>query len=244
MASIDGYTIDPDTRTQTVVVNPDDTQELYFYNAPVKGLDLIKVSESDKTKRIPDVTFEIRRMDGALVDTITTDKQGRAHLDLEAGDYYAVEIDCPSNFKLDSTPHYFTIQNGKGTTLTVTNAPFSGIILHKIDSVTGLGIYNVKFLVYDQNKNPIGEYTTDDGGYIYIDDLTVQGKGKLFIRELEAAPGYELDKQYKTVYVQPGKTVEIEWENTPITGQFQIYNIYDKGIFQASHDLCAGVKSN
>jgi hypothetical protein len=53
--------------------------------------------------------------------------------------------------------------------------------------------------------------------------LTVQGKGKLFIRELEAAPGYELDKQYKTVYVQPGKTIEIEWENTPITGQFQIY---------------------
>jgi hypothetical protein len=23
-----------------------------------------------------------------------------------------------------------------------------------------------------------------------------------------------------------------------------LYNIYDKGIFQASHDLCAGVKSN
>ena len=52
--------------------------------------------------------------------------------------------------------------------------------------------------------------------------MTVQGKGKLFIRELEAAPGYELDKEYKTVYVQPGKTIEIEWENTPITGQFQI----------------------
>ncbi len=223
VASIDGYTIDPDTRTQTVVVNPDDTQELYFYNAPVVGLDLIKVSESDKTRRIPDVTFEIRKMDGALVDTITTDKQGRAHLDLEAGAYYAVEIDCPSNFKLDSTPHYFTIQDGKGTTLTVTNAPFSGIILHKIDSVTGEGIYDVKFLVYDQNKNPIGEYSTDNEGYIYIDDLTVQGKGKLFIRELEAAPGYELDKQYKTVYVQPGKTIEVEWENTPITGQFQIY---------------------
>ena len=109
------------------------------------------------------------------------------------------------------------------TTLTVTNAPFSGIIIHKVNSVTGEGIYDVKFLVYDQNKNPIGEYSTDDNGYIYIDDLTVQGKGKLFIRELEAAPGYELDKEYKTVYVQPGKTIEIEWKNTPITGQFQIY---------------------
>ncbi len=63
----------------------------------------------------------------------------------------------------------------------------------------------------------------DDQGYIYIDDVTVAGKGRLYIRELEAAPGYELDKQYKTIYVQPGKTVEIEWENTPITGQIQVW---------------------
>ena len=42
----------------------------------------------------------------------------------------------------------------------------------------------------------------------------------MFVRELKAAPGYELDKEYKTIYVQPGKTVEIEWQNVPITGQF------------------------
>ena len=36
--SIDGYTIDADTRVQTVVVNPrSDTQSLYFYNAPSVG---------------------------------------------------------------------------------------------------------------------------------------------------------------------------------------------------------------
>ena len=31
------------------------------------GLELIKVSEADKTQRIKGVTFEIRKMDGALV---------------------------------------------------------------------------------------------------------------------------------------------------------------------------------
>ena len=162
-------------------------------------------------------------MDGGLVDTITTGDNGRVFLSMDAGDYYAVEIEAAEGFKIDSTPHYFTVQDGKTTTLTVTNAPFSGIIIHKVNSVTKDGIYGVKFLVYDQNKNPIGEYSTDNEGYIYIDDLTVQGKGKLFIRELEAAPGYELDKEYKTVYVQPGKTIEITWENVPITGQFQIH---------------------
>ena len=219
--TLDGYVLD--TTPKTIQIKVGDAQTLRFYNAPIGGLELIKVSESDKSQRIPNTTFEIRRMDGGLVDTVTTDKNGRVHVDLDAGSYYAVEIKAAEGFKIDSTPHYFTIQDGKTTTLTVTNAPFSGIIIHKVNSVTGEGIYDVKFLVYDQNKNPIGEYSTDNEGYIYIDDLTVQGKGKLFIRELEAAPGYELDKEYKTVYVQPGKTIEITWENTPITGQFQIH---------------------
>ncbi len=219
--SLDGYVLD--STPQSIEIKSGSVQTLTFYNAPIGGLELIKVSEADKSQRIKGVTFEIRKMDGALVDTVTTGDNGRVHVSLDAGDYYCVEIEAAEGFKIDTTPHYFTIQDNKTTTLTVTNAPFSGIILHKIDSVTGLGIYNVKFLVYDQNKNPIGEYSTDDQGYIYIDDLTVQGKGRLYIRELEAAPGYELDKEYKTVYVQPGKTVEIEWENTPITGQFQIY---------------------
>ncbi len=219
--TVDGYVLD--TTPQSILIKQGEAQTLTFYNKPLGGLELIKVSESDKTQRIKGVTFEIRKMDGGLVDTITTGDNGRVFLPMDAGDYYAVEIETAEGFKLDSTPHYFTIQDGKTTKLTVTNAPFSGIIIHKVDSVTGDGIYDVKFLVYDANKTPIGEYTTDDRGYIYIDDLTVQGKGKLFIRELEAAPGYELDKEYKTVYVQPGKTIEIEWTNVPITGQFQIY---------------------
>ncbi|WP_287826962.1 SpaA isopeptide-forming pilin-related protein [Oscillibacter sp.] len=219
--TVDGFVLD--STPKSIEIKEGEGQTLTFYNTPVGGLELIKVSESDKSQRIKGVTFEIRKMDGGLVDTITTGDNGRVFLPMDAGDYYAVEIEAAEGFKIDSTPHYFTVQDGKTTTLTVTNAPFSGIIIHKVNSVTGEGIYDVKFLVYDQNKNPIGEYSTDNEGYIYIDDLTVQGKGKLFIRELEAAPGYELDKEYKTVYVQPGKTIEITWENVPITGQFQIH---------------------
>ena len=224
VASVPGYTIDPNTRSQTIVVNPGgDTQHLWFYNDPIGGVEIVKVVEGNESKRIPNVTFEIRRMDDALVDTVTTGTDGRVFVTLEAGSYYAVETKCPSGFKLDSTPHYFEVVTGKTTPpLVVTNKVFSGILIHKINSVTKEGIYGVKFLVYDQNKNPIGEYTSDDQGYVYIDDLTVQGKGRLYIRELEAAPGYELDKEYKTVYVKPGETTEVKWENTPITGQFQI----------------------
>ena len=222
--SIPGYTIDENTRTQTVVVNPDDTQSLFFYNKPIGGITLIKVNEDDRSERIPNVTFEIRRAgNDTLVDTVTTDKQGQVFIPLEDGAYYAVETASANGFRLDATPHYFDVEDGKAPPLTITNKAFSGIILHKIDSVTGEGIYGVKFVLYDRNRNPIGEYETDDEGYIYIDDLESKGNGRFYLRELEAAEGYELDKEYKTVYVQPGRTVEIEWENTPITGQIQVY---------------------
>ena len=221
--TIEGYTIDEATRIQTVEVNPEDTQTITVYNDPVGGVEIVKVNADDTKERIPDTTFEIRKIDDELIDTITTDKNGRAFLALEDGAYYAVEIEAGEGFKLDDTPHYFEVEDGKTTVLKVENKAFSGIIIHKIDSVTGEGIYDVKFLLYDANKNPIGEYTTDQNGYIYIDEALAEGKGRFYIRELEAAEGYTLDEEYKTVYVQPGKTIEIEWENTPITGQIQVY---------------------
>ena len=75
-------------------------------------------------------------------------------------------------------------------------------------------------MLYDSGKNPIGEYTTDQDGYIYIDDELVPGK--YYLRELEAADGYIRDEQYKTVYVERGKCAQIEWENSAVTGQIQI----------------------
>ena len=70
--------------------------------------------------------------DDALVDTVTTGESGSVFVTLENNNYYAVEIKSAEGFKLDSTPHYFTIKNGQTTKLTVTNAPMSGILLHKI----------------------------------------------------------------------------------------------------------------
>jgi uncharacterized surface anchored protein len=215
--TIEGYTIDEEARTQTVVINPNDTQTLTFYNTPSGSFQLIKEDE-DSGKRIANCTFEIRRLNDALVGTYTTGSNGTFTVDLEEGSYYAVEVKANSKYRLDDTPHYFEVENGETTTLRVTNERLSGILLHKIDSTTGEGIPGVSFILYDSGHNPIGQYTSDDRGYVLIEDLEA---GRYYLRELENE-GYVPDTEKKTVYVESGETTEVEWENAPITGQIQV----------------------
>ena len=104
------------------------------------------------------------------------------------------------------------------TTKTVTNKAISGILIHKISSTTGDGIYGVSFILYDSSNTPIAQETSDDQGYVRFEGLT---SGRYYLRELENE-GYVPDTQRKTVDVRSGETTEVEWENTPITGQIQI----------------------
>ena len=218
--TLSGYTIDQNTRSQTVVINPNDLQTLTFYNAPSGGLKIIK-SDKDSGKRIAGVKFEIRKMNGEIIGTFTTDSTGVIYLpEAESGWYTVTELEAASGYLLDTTQHRIEVKDGQTATLEITNRKACSILIHKVDANTGDGIYGVTFVIYDSGRNPIMEVTTDQDGYAYVDkELTA---GKYYIRELEAADGYILDKQYKTVYVEAGKTSTIEWENTAVTGQIQI----------------------
>ena len=92
------------------------------------------MSEADKSETIPDVTFEIRRVsDDALVDTVTTGRNGKVYISLEAGNYYAVETDCPDTFQLDPTP-FISLWRKTGPPPDRDHAPISGILIHKIST--------------------------------------------------------------------------------------------------------------
>lgn len=218
--SIPGYTIDENTRTQTVVVNPNDTQTLYFYNTPAGGLQIIK-SDKDSGKRIAGVKFEIRKMNGEIIGAYTTDSDGVIYLpEAESGWYTVTELEAAFGYLLDTTPHRIEVKDGRTATLEITNHKSSRILLHKVDKATGKGIYGAVFLLYDSNHNPIGEYVTDQDGYIYADEGLADGR--YYLREIKAAPGYVLDPELKTIYVRYGSTTEIEWSNTAECGQIQI----------------------
>ena len=214
----DGYVLD--STSQTVKVDRNDTQTLTFTNTPIGGGQIIKV-DADSGQRIKGVQFEIAKMNGERIGTYTTDSNGVITLpQLADGWYTATEIKAAKGYLLDSTPHNFEVKAGKTTSLTIENTQASSMLIHKIDSVTGKGIYGVTFLVSDSKGNPIGQYTSDQNGYVYIDKTLTDGK--YLVREIQAADGYVLDTTVRTFYVEYGATSTITWKNTPTMGQIQI----------------------
>ena len=215
--TVDGFVLDGSP--QSILIKEGEVQTLTFWNSREGGVEIVKVNAADKTERLPDAVFEIRKASNdALVDTVTTGDTGTVFAPLTEGDYYALEQESPSGFRLDPTRYYFTVRDGAVTQEVIANEAISGILIRKVDSTTGEGIYGVTFLLYDSSNTPIGQYTSDDRGYVYIEDLD---SGRYYLRELENE-GYIVDTEKKTVYVKSGETTEITWENTPVTGQIQI----------------------
>ena len=215
---LEGYHWDKEPRTVEVKSGKQTIVEVK--NQPYSGL-VIEKTDSRTGDPIEGVEFLVTKFNGEQIGYYETDESGLIVIEgLEEGTYLVKETKEAKGYKLDSEAKEVEIKDGKRTTLKVENDPMSSVLIHKIDSVTGEGIPGVKFLLYDSDNEPIGQFETDDEGYIWIRKELPEGKYKL--RELEPAEGYISDNSEKTFYVQKGRTTEIEWENTPEVGQIVI----------------------
>ncbi len=231
-----GYVMDEGTKTQTVRVNASDTQTITVYNTRVGGLTIIKKDE-ETGERIKGVQFEVRKLNGEIVGTYTTDENGVINLpEAEKGWYQVVELKAAKGYQLDDTPYQIEVKDGGTATLEITNRQTGSALIHKVDSLTGEGIYGVTFLLSDAKGNPIGTYQSDNEGYVYIDQGLADGK--YTVREIECADGYILDTQPKTIYVQYGGCTTITWPNTAVRGQIQI--IKKSADYNSTNGLPAG----
>ena len=224
----DGYLLDD--APQTATIKAGQTVTLEFRNQPQGSLIINKLSSADKKTPLEGVLFQITYSDGSFVDNgalsskglYRTDKNGQIILSGITGTVVVTEVETIKGYRIDDASRSQTIEVRANDTqqLWFYNAPTSRILLHKVDKATGKGIYGAVFLLYDSNHNPIGEYVTDQDGYIYADEGLADGR--YYLREIKAAPGYVLDPELKTIYVRYGSTTEIEWSNTAECGQIQI----------------------
>lgn len=214
-----GYEISEEPKTIKVGTDGG-TYQLRFADRALNGLVISKIDE-ETGEPIKNVTFEVSKMNGERIGTYRTDSDGKIALsNLESGWYTVIETKAAKGYALDKEPKHIEVKNGKQALLTVTNRQTSSMLIHKIDSVTGEGIYGVTFLVSDARHNPIGQYTSDQNGYVYIDRELKDGK--YYVQEIQPAEGYLIDHTKKTFYVEYGETGHITWKNTPQMGQIQI----------------------
>jgi TQXA domain-containing protein len=214
----DNYVID--TTEQSVKIKENTLHTLTFYNIPKSGLQILKL-DADTRVPIPNTEFAVSKMNGERIGVYTTDIHGQILIHgLDAGWYAVIETRAAKGYLPDAAPRNIEVKSGRVNSITITNSKAASIILRKIDSVTNKGIYGVVFLLSDENRNPTGEYTSDQDGYVRIDDALPEGK--YYLREIKPADGYYYDDTVKTVYITGGKTTEITWKNTPKLGQIQI----------------------
>lgn len=224
----DGYLLDD--APQTATIKAGQTVTLEFRNQPQGSLIINKLSSADKKTPLEGVLFQITYSDGSFVDNgalsskglYRTDKNGQIILSGITGTVIVTEVETIKGYRIDDASRSQTIEVRANDTqqLWFYNAPISRILLHKVDKATGKGISGAVFLLYDSNRNPIGEYVTDQDGYLYADEGLEDGR--YYLREIKAADGYVLDPELKTIYIRYGSTTEIEWSNTAECGQIQI----------------------
>ena len=215
---LEGYHWDKEPKTVEVKSGKQTIVEVE--NQPYSGL-VIEKRSSRTDEPISGVEFLVTKLNGEQIGYYKTDSSGLIVIEgLENGRYLVKETKAAGGYIQDNEAKEVEIRDGQRTTLKVTNDPASSVLIRKIDSVTKQGIEGVKFLLYDADNEPIGQFESDDQGYIWIRKELPEGKYKL--REIEPAPGYLSDNSVKTFYVQKGRTTEITWENTMEAGQIVI----------------------
>lgn len=217
-----GYVID-DT-PKTVQLRKGQTYEVVFSNSRSYGLQIRKIIKGTN-KPLSGCVFQVSKANGEIIGKYTTNSAGLATVSgLEDGVYVVTELSCPEGYRLDSTPQNVIVKSGELATVEFQNEKLASIRIKKIDAVTKKGIYGVRFLVKDESNNLIGEYSTDQDGYIELRDILTDGTSeiKLKVEEIAAAQGYVPDSTVRTLRIRRGETTELVVENTPVLGQIQV----------------------
>ena len=218
----DGYILQD--MPKTIEVRAGGNYELTFTNKRAYGLQIRKIIKGTN-QPLDGCRFTVEKANGEMVGTYATDSSGLATVTgLEDGVYVVTEISCPEGYRLDPTPQNVIVKAGELATVTFENEKLAGVRIKKIDAVTGEGIYGVRFLIKDEHNNLLGEYSTDQDGYIELDELLTDGQSeiKIKVEEIAAAEGYVLDDTVRTLRIRRGETTELVVENTPILGQIQV----------------------
>ncbi len=107
-----GYELSEESKNVTISSNGE-TIELTFENTKILGkINILKVDSIDESIKLSGAEFEIRDLEGNILDTLITNEEGVANsIQLPYGNYIVIETKAPEGYVLNDFSENVTINN-------------------------------------------------------------------------------------------------------------------------------------
>ena len=185
----------------------------------------INKTDSDTSKPIQGVTFQLTKADGTVVANATTNSNGVATFSgLYQDNYKLTEISTNDKYVINKATFDVNVEYNKSTTQNITNDHKKGNLkIYKVDKDNHkIALGNVQFDLYSEEfQRVVGTYTTDVNGKISIKNLRT-GNYKLI--EKNTGKWYNLAED-TTVEVKWNTTEENTIENELKKGQVKVIKV-------------------
>ncbi len=222
----------------TIEYNKTTTQEIT--NEYKKGNIKINKTDAETGKGIAGVVFELKKFDGTLVGTATTNDKGEAYFNrIRIGDYKITEKSTDKRYILNTNTFDIEVEYDKTKTMDITNEHKRGnLSVFKVDKDNHkVALGNVIFDLFSYEFNRvIGSYTTNVDGELTINNLRI---GKYSLIEKNTGKWYNLADD-TDVNIEWNKTTNTTIENELKKGQIKIIKVDEDN----NEVKLAGVKFN
>lgn len=250
-------TVEADKTSKTVVDNQRtsvDKGELVIYKTDESGKTYLSGAKFEITAAEDIVVsggITIRKK-GDIIDTVTTDENGKAVItkDIYQGYSYTVtEIEAPKGYSLNSEPQTVKIATDTadfGSEVSVKNSPWTAPFIITKKNLGGELLPNCEFEILDENERQITTGITDENGIATFS----LGYGKYFYHEIAAPEEYIIDDTlYPFEITEEGVSVYAKMTNYLKEGSIKVtksttgnLNIKDirfvvKGISDTNSDI-------
>ena len=223
-------TVKADKTSKTVVDNQRtsvDKGELVIYKTDESGKKYLSGAKFEITAAEDIVVsggITIRKK-GDIIDTVTTDENGKAVItkDIYQGYSYTVtEIEAPKGYSLNSEPQTVKIATDTadfGSEVSVKNTPWTAPFIITKKNLGGELLPNCEFEILDENERQITTGITDENGIATFS----LGYGKYFYHEIAAPDEYIIDDTlYPFEISEEGVTVYAEMTNYLKEGSIKV----------------------
>ena len=223
-------TVKADKTSKTVVDNQRtsvDKGELVIYKTDESGKKYLSGAKFEITAAEDIVVsggITIRKK-GDIIDTVTTDENGKAVItkDIYQGYSYTVtEIEAPKGYSLNSEPQTVKIATDTAdfeSEVSVKNTPWTAPFIITKKNLGGELLPNCEFEILDENERQITTGITDENGIATFS----LGYGKYFYHEIAAPDEYIIDDTlYPFEISEEGVTVYAEMTNYLKEGSIKV----------------------